>query len=157
MTPDPASSPGDCGSREPARLDFSASMDLAPGQASSHWLRIALSVSLHARHNKRLEMLSILDPCPSFQRGRVSACVFGRLDGGADRAYQLWSLTRGSPLAQVVTRDIEFFATSRGRDPIGQRAALRHSQDDLFHTLLGLFSVKTKVYNPQLDLLHVTP
>ena len=29
------------------------------------------------------------------------------------------------------------------------------SHDNLFHTLLGLFNVKTKVYDPKLDMLHV--
>jgi len=40
-------------------------------------------------------------------------------------------------------------------DEIKKQAALPHSHDALFHTLLGIFSVKTKEYNPQLDILHV--
>ena len=34
-------------------------------------------------------------------------------------------------------------------------ATRQHTHNALFHTLLGLFGVQTKVYNPQLDLLHV--
>jgi len=33
--------------------------------------------------------------------------------------------------------------------------AKRLTQDSLFHTLLGLFEVRTKLYNPELDLLHI--
>jgi lipid A ethanolaminephosphotransferase len=29
-----------------------------------------------------------------------------------------------------------------------------YSQDNLFHTLLGIFNVKTKVYQPKMDMIH---
>jgi len=35
-----------------------------------------------------------------------------------------------------------------------QDAASRHTQDALFHTLLGFYDVQTNEYKPQLDLLH---
>ena len=35
-----------------------------------------------------------------------------------------------------------------------QSAKQRHTQDALFHTLLGLFGVETSEYKPQMDLLH---
>ena len=34
------------------------------------------------------------------------------------------------------------------------RAAQPASHDDLFHTVLGLLDVRTKAYEPALDLLH---
>jgi len=43
------------------------------------------------------------------------------------------------------------------KNSIKQHAASQHTQDALFHTLLGLFRVKTKEYNPRLDLLHDAP
>jgi lipid A ethanolaminephosphotransferase len=35
-----------------------------------------------------------------------------------------------------------------------QKRTAHFSHDNLFHTLLGLFRVKTKVYDPKLDMLH---
>jgi lipid A ethanolaminephosphotransferase len=32
----------------------------------------------------------------------------------------------------------------------------RYSQDNLFHSLLGLFNVETKVYNKNLDIFNHT-
>jgi len=31
---------------------------------------------------------------------------------------------------------------------------IEYSQDNLFHTILGLFNVKTKVYNKNMDIIH---
>lgn len=31
---------------------------------------------------------------------------------------------------------------------------LDYSQDNLFHTILGMFTIATKEYQPQLDILH---
>jgi lipid A ethanolaminephosphotransferase len=37
---------------------------------------------------------------------------------------------------------------------LAQKRTAHFSHDNLFHTLLGLFRVKTKVYDPKLDMLH---
>ena len=38
-------------------------------------------------------------------------------------------------------------------DALRQRSKKTYSQDNLFHTLLGIFNVKTKVYDPDMDML----
>ena len=39
-------------------------------------------------------------------------------------------------------------------DAIKAKSSQAYSHDNLFHTLLGIFNVKTSVYNEQLDILH---
>ena len=45
--------------------------------------------------------------------------------------------------------DIDINALMKNKDK-------KYSQDNLFHTLLGLFDVETKVYNNKLDMIHNT-
>ena len=50
----------------------------------------------------------------------------------------------------------EAYASSRGVDLgcLRGRAAQHASHDDLFHTVLGLLEVQTRVYEPALDVLR---
>ncbi|ATB70581.1 phosphoethanolamine transferase EptA [Sulfurospirillum diekertiae] len=47
-----------------------------------------------------------------------------------------------------------YFGDKAKREFLHVKANERFSQDNLFHTLLGLFAVKTSEYKPTLDLLH---
>lgn len=39
---------------------------------------------------------------------------------------------------------------------LAEKAKQPHTQDELFHTLLGLADINTSVYNPQMDIMHGT-
>jgi len=41
-------------------------------------------------------------------------------------------------------------------EKLKQKAAANYSHDNLFHTLLGLFSIDTEVYDPRMDILNGT-
>ena len=48
----------------------------------------------------------------------------------------------------------ERFKTELDMQKVEAKKDQELSHDYLFHTLLGLFSIKTKLYNPKLDLVH---
>ncbi len=43
------------------------------------------------------------------------------------------------------------------RDKLKQKADAAYSQDNLFHTLLGMMEIETAVYNRKLDILNSDP
>jgi len=47
-----------------------------------------------------------------------------------------------------------YFSDKAKYEALHVKANERFSQDNLFHTLLGLFEVKTSEYTPNLDLTH---
>jgi lipid A ethanolaminephosphotransferase len=63
-----------------------------------------------------------------------------------------------APDAQTHIGTIMWFGKSMSKkidaDALRQRADKEYTQDDLFHTLLGIFNVKTKVYDKSMDILN---
>ena len=63
-----------------------------------------------------------------------------------------------APQAQKHIGALMWFGSEIKKDinitKIQQNKTKKYSQDNLFHTLLGIFEVKTKVYNKNMDILH---
>jgi lipid A ethanolaminephosphotransferase len=62
-----------------------------------------------------------------------------------------------APEAQKHVPAVMWFGkqTKVDKSKIAANAKELHSQDSLFHTLLGFADVNTSIYQPELDLLHV--
>ena len=59
-----------------------------------------------------------------------------------------------APIAQTHIGALMWFGKDINTKNIKQNSSKKYSHDNLFHTLLGLFKVKTKVYNKSLDILN---
>jgi len=64
-----------------------------------------------------------------------------------------------APEAQIHIGSMMWFSKSMAKDfnikKLRENRDKKYSQDYLFHTLLGIFHIKTKVYNDKLDILDV--
>ena len=63
-----------------------------------------------------------------------------------------------APSAQIHIGSLMWFGKNMAKEinekALRKRKDNRYTQDDLFHTLLGIFDVKTKEYNKKMDILH---
>ena len=63
-----------------------------------------------------------------------------------------------APSAQTHIGSVMWFGKHLSKEidaaALRKRADKHYSQDDLFATLLGIFNVKTKLYNKDMDILH---